>query len=567
MKHFPFTAIVGMERAKRSLIFHAIDPRIGGTLLLGHRGCAKSTLVRAFAEILVETTTGRAPFLELPLGATEDRLLGSVNAVVLMEKGQWEEKPGLIAQAHGGVLYVDEINLLPDHLADLILDSAASGQYRIERDGITREMESRYVLVGTMNPEEGDLRPQLSDRFGHGVRVSDDFSAEERVLIVERRMAFDDAPAEFEAAYGEATRALKRRVAEARGVLHSVRVSPELRHAVAQKARALQLEGIRAELAVVRTARCAAAWEGRLEVSAEDLAEAWELCLGHRAPDLVPPPPAPPQGPPPSQSPPPSAGNRQETPRQQQQPRRETPQMPLDAQREPVPLRGESVPLDLPPAAQPRFAAERAGGAGRVFQKPSGPVAWSRSLCEALLKGWKPGAGGFVLFRSCPSRRENVWCFLDASRSTGASGFLEKARSALGGLALRLKTARYQLLMLEDGCVRWSLRNGSARRFAEVLAQIRLARGKSVIPEALKQLQRGRLRGQGPSRVVLATDGLASPVPGESVETLQNRLRARVARLCGGGPPLLWLQPAPKRGLANWLPRVCRGLRIETVVL
>ena len=387
MKHFPFTAIVGMERAKRSLIFHAIDPRIGGTLLLGHRGCAKSTLVRAFAEILEETTTGRAPFLELPLGTTEDRLLGSVNAAVLMEKGQWEEKPGLIAQAHGGVLYVDEINLLPDHLADLILDSAASGQYRMERDGITRQMESRYVLVGTMNPEEGDLRPQLSDRFGHGVRVSDDFSAEERVLIVERRMAFDDAPAEFEAAYGDATRALTRRVAEARGVVQKVRVSSELRHAVAQKARTLQLEGIRAELAVVRTARCGAAWEGRLEVSAEDLAEAWELCLGHRAPDS-----APPQAPPPSQSPLPSSGIRQETPRQQQ-PRRETPQMPLDAQREPVRIPGESVRWELPLPAQPRLATERVAGAGRVFQQTSGPVAWSRSLCEALLKGWKPGGG------------------------------------------------------------------------------------------------------------------------------------------------------------------------------
>ncbi len=134
-------------------------------------------------------------------------------------------------------------------------------------------------------------------------------------------------------------------------------------------------------------------------------------------------------------------------------------------------------------------------------------------------------------------------------------------------MALRLKAARYHLLVLEDGCVRWSQRNCSARRFAEVLGRVQLARGKSLIPEALKQLQRGRLRGNGPSRVVLATDGLASPLPGESVETLQNRLRARVARLCAGGPPLLWLQPVPKRGLANWLPRVYRGLRIETVLV
>jgi Mg-chelatase subunit ChlI len=558
MNHFPFTAIVGMERAKRSLIFHAIDPRIGGTLLLGHRGCAKSTLVRAFAEILEGTAAGPAPFLELPLGASEDRLLGSVNAAVLMEKGQWEEKPGLIAQAHGGVLYVDEINLLPDHLADLILDSAASGQYRLERDGITRQMESRYVLVGTMNPEEGDLRPQLSDRFGHGVRISDDFSAEERVLIVERRMAFDDAPAEFEAVYADATRELKRRVTEARAVLQRVQVASELRHTVAQKARELQLEGIRAELAVVRTARCAAAWEGRPEVSAEDLEEAWELCLGHRVPDSAPPPSGP------SQSQPPSSGMRQEPPRQQQQPRRETPQMPLDAQREPVRIRQESIPWELPLTVQPRLAAERVVGASRVFKQPTGPVAWSRSLCDAFLNGWKPG-GGFPLFRSCPPRRESVWCFLDASRSTGASGFLEKARAGLEGLALRLKTARYHFLVLEEGCVRWSLRNGSARRFTEVLRRVHLARGKSLIPEAFKQLHRARLRGHGPSRVVLATDGLASPVPGESVASLQSRLRARVARLCEGGPPLLWLQPAPKRGLASWLPRVCRGLRVESV--
>src|SRR5258707_6170805 len=168
---FPFTAIVGMEDAKRSLIYHAIDPRIGGTLLLGHRGCAKSTLVRSFAEVLRLVSTENAPFVEVHLGTTEDRLLGSVNAEALVEKRKWSGRIGLIEEAHGGVLYIDEINLLPDHLADLILDSASSNQYRMERDGITRVVECRYILIGTMNPEEGELRPQPSDRFAHGVAI------------------------------------------------------------------------------------------------------------------------------------------------------------------------------------------------------------------------------------------------------------------------------------------------------------------------------------------------------------------------------------------------------------
>src|SRR5215210_1666606 len=198
--NFPFSAIVGLEQAKRSLIFHAIDPRLGGTLLLGHRGCAKTTLARAFAALL----PGDAPFVEVPLGTTEDRLLGSVDAQHLLDEGKWRGRSGLIEQAHGGVLYIDEINLLADALADFILDSAATGQFRMERDGITRAVESRYILVGSMNPDEGDLRPQLTDRFAHGVRVSDDFSADERMEIVKRRIEFDDSPQSFVKMFADA---------------------------------------------------------------------------------------------------------------------------------------------------------------------------------------------------------------------------------------------------------------------------------------------------------------------------------------------------------------------------
>ena len=285
MIQFPFTAIVGMEQAKKSLIYHAIDPRIGGTLFLGHRGCAKSTLVRAFAEILQSTSHDNLPFVEVPLGTTEDRLLGSVNAETLVEQSKWQGRAGLIEDANGGVLYIDEINLLPDHLADFILDSAASGRYRMERDGITRIVESRYILVGTMNPEEGDLRPQLSDRFAHGVRVQDDFTPAERMEIVQRRIQFDDDPENFVAAYAASTSDLKNRVMLVRKKLKDVHISHEHRMAVAAKGEMLNLEGVRAELAVVRTARCAAAWDNRATVEDRDLEEAWDLCLGYREPD------------------------------------------------------------------------------------------------------------------------------------------------------------------------------------------------------------------------------------------------------------------------------------------
>src|SRR5215469_6809376 len=233
MTQFPFAAIVGMEDAKMSLIFHAIDPRIGGTLLIGHRGCAKSTLARAFAEVLRLAADQPAPFVEVPLGTTEDRLLGSVDAQSLVEKQLWSGRSGLIEEANGGVLYIDEINLLPDHLADLILDSASSNQHRMERDGITRLVESRYILVGTMNPEEGDLRPQLSDRFAHGVRVRDDFGPQERIEIVRRRIEFDDDPEAFVNACREATLALVEKIRAARRILPAVTISDERRMAVA----------------------------------------------------------------------------------------------------------------------------------------------------------------------------------------------------------------------------------------------------------------------------------------------------------------------------------------------
>jgi Mg-chelatase subunit ChlI len=259
MSLYPFAAVVGMERAKCSLLLHAVDPRIGGTLLLGQRGCAKSTLVRGFAALLPKLGGLPAPFVDVPLGVSEDRLLGAVHGETLLRTGAWLAQAGLLEKANEGVLYVDEINLLPDALSDLLLDSAASGIHRQERDGLSQVLHSRYILIGTMNPEEGDLRPQLSDRFAHGVRIEDSFSALERVEIGRRRLAFDDDPAAFEKEWAPATERLNTRLQEARQRLLSVQVPDALRLALAERAQKAGLEGMRAELAPRTTAaRCPA---------------------------------------------------------------------------------------------------------------------------------------------------------------------------------------------------------------------------------------------------------------------------------------------------------------------
>lgn len=558
---FPFTAIVGMEQAKKSLIYHAINPRIGGTLLLGHRGCAKSTLVRAFSEILASTATGPAPFVEVPLGTSEDRLLGSVNAEMLVEQSKWRERAGLLELANGGVLYIDEINLLPDHLSDYILDSAASGRYRMERDGITRIVESRYILVGTMNPEEGDLRPQLSDRFAHGVQVQDAFGAEERMEIVHRRIQFDNDPEGFVDEYAAATTELKNRIKRAQAKLKEVSISRENRMAVAEKGRLLNLEGIRAELAVVRTALCAAAWEDRSEVEPRDLEEAWNLCLGHR--QIA--PPAPPQT-----TPPPP----------QQRPSRPEQQTPGSTSQAPLDSKADSKALSaLKPLAHDRLHSwwnkpsepkqpEREKSIG-YSDRPGTPIAWVETVVAAARTGWKPGDKLAAFRYHRPDQRKHLWCFLDASRSTGATRFLGSARDAVAGLARKAKSARFHLLILQGGEIKWAVRRASFRRFESALNALAEASGKSLLLESLKSLHRARLK-YGTScgnRLLIASDGLASPTPGEKSDQTLRRMRSRLQQLVRSGTPLAWVYPRAKRGLSRWLPSVFRGFSIERIEL
>src|SRR3954452_15121315 len=190
---FPFTAVVGQEDAKLALLLNAVDPAIGGVLLRGQKGSGKTTLARGLAALL----PGDAPFVELPVGATEDRLVGTIDLAAALTAGERRFQAGLLAEAHGGVLYVDEVNLLPDHLVDVLLDVAASGVNRVEREGVSHSHPSRFVLVGSMNPEEGELRPQLLDRFGLAVDVAASTDPRVRADAVRRRLAFDADPARF----------------------------------------------------------------------------------------------------------------------------------------------------------------------------------------------------------------------------------------------------------------------------------------------------------------------------------------------------------------------------------
>ena len=193
MSQFPFRAVVGQDEAKLALVLAAVEPAIGGVLLRGQKGSAKTTLARGLARLLA----GDAPFVELPIGTTEDRLVGSIDLAAALTGGEVRFSPGLLAAAHGGVLYVDEVNLLPDHLVDVLLDVAVSGVNRVEREGISHTHPSRFVLIGSMNPEEGDLRPQLLDRFGLAADVTAPSDPAERAEAVRRRMDFDADPSAF----------------------------------------------------------------------------------------------------------------------------------------------------------------------------------------------------------------------------------------------------------------------------------------------------------------------------------------------------------------------------------
>src|SRR6478672_4645426 len=277
---YPFSAIVGHDRLRLALLLCAVRPEIGGVLIRGEKGTAKSTAVRALAHVLAEVDG--ASLVELPIGATEDRVVGSLDLQKVLRDGEHAFSPGLLARAHGGVLYVDEVNLLHDHLVDVILDAAAMGRVHVERDGVSHSHEARFVLIGTMNPEEGELRPQLLDRFGLTVDVHASRDVEVRADVIRQRMAFEAEPAVFAERYAEADAELARRVAAARLRVGSVALPDNELRRIAALCAAFDVDGMRADLVVARTAVAHAAWRGASVVAEEDIRVAAELALPHR---------------------------------------------------------------------------------------------------------------------------------------------------------------------------------------------------------------------------------------------------------------------------------------------
>ncbi|KRC48721.1 MULTISPECIES: VWA domain-containing protein [unclassified Nocardioides] len=287
-QHFPFSAVVGADGPDGpdpmalALILTTIAPEVGGVLVRGEKGTAKSTIVRALAAVLPPVDGRPVPLVELPIGATEDRVTGSINLESALAEGKAEYEPGLLAKAHRGILYVDEVNLLHDHLVDLLLDAAAMGRATVERDGVSMTHEARFVLVGTMNPEEGELRPQLLDRFGLTVEVAAPRDPALRAEVVRRRMAYDADPAGFAERYAAAEAALQTRIAAARALLASVRLTDAGLLKIAEVCATFDVDGLRADIVTARTAVAHAAWSGRSQVTLDDIRVAARLALPHR---------------------------------------------------------------------------------------------------------------------------------------------------------------------------------------------------------------------------------------------------------------------------------------------
>jgi magnesium chelatase subunit I len=310
LTNFPFAAIIGQSEMKLALQLNVIDPKIGGVMIMGDRGTGKSTTIRALADLLpditiikndpfntdptlfqtapgplgnnYETESIKIPMVELPLGATEDRVCGTINLKEILSGGNSTFEPGLLARANRGILYVDEINLLDDHLVDVLLDSAASGWNTVEREGISIKHPAKFILVGSGNPEEGELRPQLLDRFGMHAEIRTIRDPKLRVKVVEERINFDQSPEVWFEKYENEQQEIQNRIIQAQTNLSSVVIPKEFQLKISEICSELEIEGLRGDIVSTRAAKALAAFENRFEVTLDDIKRTITLCLRHR---------------------------------------------------------------------------------------------------------------------------------------------------------------------------------------------------------------------------------------------------------------------------------------------
>jgi magnesium chelatase subunit I len=306
-KYFPFSAIVGQEQMKLALILTAIDPSIGGVLVFGDRGTGKSTIVRSLAGLLpkqnfvadcsfncqdfceeckkdksLELEERATPVIDLPLGSTEDRVVGALNLEIALTEGRKVFEPGLLAKANGGFLYIDEVNLLEDHIVDLLLDVAASGENLVERDGISIRHSSKFVLIGSGNPEEGELRPQLLDRFGFSVNVGSPSEISQRIEVIKRRDEFERDPQTFLRKWRRKDLTVQKKIIHAKNTLDNIKLDDRILSKCAEICIAVGSDGLRGELTLLRALRALCAFNGTKKPTLEDIREIAVYTLSHR---------------------------------------------------------------------------------------------------------------------------------------------------------------------------------------------------------------------------------------------------------------------------------------------
>jgi len=569
---FPFSAVVGQDDLKLALLLVAVDPGIGGVLITGERGTAKSTAARGIAALLPETLAGKAaPFVELPLGATEDRLVGSLDVGKALQDGSTELREGLLARAHGGVLYVDEVNLLPDHLVDLLLDAAASGWLTVERDGVSARQAAEFVLVGTMNPEEGELRPQFLDRFGLCVQAGSVDQPEQRVAALRQRLRFDDDPAGTLAAARPMEDAQRAALRTARQHLKQLPIGDQHLETVAALAIERQLAGIRGDLAVLKAARALAALEGAAAIDEAHIHRAAELALAHRRrrrkPGAAARPPAAAPAPQRAQSPEPASDAAPVKPGAQPELRAAP-----AAQSAKLSLLSEAIdPARFGRRGAESYAARQIIGSS-PFQN-SGTLAVPETLRAAVARGARASESGLSLTVADLRQHErrgpgssHVLFLVDGSGSMATQRRLDAAKGAALGLLASSYQRRDQVALMVFRGDGTDLVLPFTRQVASVEAALHdvPTGGRTPLAGALRSAGE-LLQTQQPSLVVLFTDGRAN-VAADGGDPWQEALAAAaILRAQCAGALVIDCEPGPillgrARPLADALGAECLPL-------